>query len=95
MTTQTFTTRFAFGDEVTDRITGFTGVVTGFITYITGCDQYLVNPPVVDGAYKEGMWLDDIRLRLNEAAKVKLPASDKKNIRLAGASPEGPPRSAR
>lgn len=85
---KTIGVRFEFGDRVQDRVTGFQGIVTGFITYITGCDQYLVNPPAKDGAYIDGQWLDDVRLNLVETDAI----SPRKADRLKGAGPEGPPR---
>lgn len=58
---------FTFGVEVKDRITGFAGVVTGKASYITGCDQFLVQPPcsvsqLKEGKKPDGVWFDDVRL---------------------------------
>ena len=52
------------GQEVRDRITGFSGFVTGICKYITGCDQILVQPRVKekDGDFVESRWVDDMRL---------------------------------
>lgn len=47
-----------------DKITGFRGVVTGHADYITGCDQYLIQPGVKDGEWKEARWLDEGRLEV-------------------------------
>ena len=67
------TIRFPLGVTVRDRITGFTGVVTGFGTYLTGCDQFLVSPPAKDtGEYVDGHWLDDIRLEQLDVAPLAL-----------------------
>jgi len=56
--------KFKFGDEVTDKITGFVGIVTGAVSYMTGCDQMLVQPTIKeDGSYKEALWFDDGRLK--------------------------------
>ncbi len=44
------------GHTVTDRITGFTGVVTGHVDYITGCSQVLVAPKTRDGAAVASEW---------------------------------------
>jgi hypothetical protein len=41
------------GSNVKDRITGFSGIVTGFVTYLSGCNQALVIPNVAtDGTFK-------------------------------------------
>lgn len=53
------------GRTMRDRITGFTGVVTGQCSYISGCNQSLLLPPVKeDGAYRDGQWFDDQRLEV-------------------------------
>ncbi len=51
------------GITVTDRITGVSGIVTGYVTYITGCSQALVAPKVgKDGIMKDSAWIDEQRL---------------------------------
>lgn len=56
--------KFTHGQQVKDQITKFTGIITGYSDYITGCDQYLVQPPTKDGEYKEGRWFDEGKLVL-------------------------------
>jgi hypothetical protein len=57
------------GDRVRDEITGFVGIVTGLVSYISGCDQALLAPPVAeDGSHREGRWYDLDRLVVLEAA---------------------------
>lgn len=50
------------GCKAKDKITGFTGIITGKASYITGCDQYLVQPICTGNSYKDGRWFDDGRL---------------------------------
>ncbi len=51
------------GYRATDRVTGFSGTITGFCTYLTGCNQYLVAPRCgEDGKHAEPHWLDEQRL---------------------------------
>lgn len=53
------------GVKVRDRITGFTGIVTGFVRYITGCNQCLVAPPVKEnGEFADSHWIDVQRLEV-------------------------------
>ena len=53
------------GVTAKDKITGFSGVVTGSASYISGCDQYLLSPKVDEkGEYKEGRWFDEQRLEV-------------------------------
>lgn len=55
------------GTRVTDKITGFTGVVTGYVVYISGCNQALVVPQVgPDGACRDSQWFDEQRLITDE-----------------------------
>lgn len=53
------------GLTLRDRVTGFVGVATGFVTYLSGCNQFLLTPPVTaDGAYRDAQWFDQQRLML-------------------------------
>jgi hypothetical protein len=52
--------------KVKDKITGFNGIVTGFVTYLSGCNQALVVPKVgIDGALEEAQWFDEQRLEVD------------------------------
>lgn len=64
------------GLTVYDRITGFTGVITAHVTFITGCDQYCVQPPVKDGAYVEGRYIDVHRVYEIKADRVEIEVSE-------------------
>ena len=59
-----------FGTKVRDKITNFEGIVTGKASYITGCDQYLVQPPAKDWDYKDGRWFDSGRLTVVEEGVI-------------------------
>lgn len=56
---------FEFGDVVKDIITKTEGIITGHASYVTGCDQFLVQP--VDKKNKlakpEPSWIDENRLK--------------------------------
>lgn len=57
-------------------VTGFEGVVTGQVQYITGCNQALVIPPIDDkGNVREGLWLDEQRLQIVNDEPLKLPGA--------------------
>ena len=69
--------------KVKDRITGFSGIVTGFVTYLSGCHQALVVPKVTtDGTFKDAQWFDEQRLEVDKKFKPvvldngKTPGSD-------------------
>jgi hypothetical protein len=62
------------GVEVRDRVTGFKGRVTGRADYISGCNQYLVQPDTKkDGDFVEGRWFDEHRLEVTNAPVLQLP----------------------
>lgn len=71
-----------------DKITNFTGVVTGRSQFLTGCDQYLLQPNVGEGGeYRDGKWFDEGRLSVQPAKPVD-PAD------VQGERPGGPDRGA-
>lgn len=63
------------GQQVEEVITGFKGTITGFVTYLTGCNQALVVPHglTTEGKPREAHWYDITRLRGTEAEDVALP----------------------
>lgn len=47
-----------------DRITGFRGVATGHVDYISGCNQVLLTPRIGDNqGQNEATWFDIQRVR--------------------------------
>lgn len=59
--------KIGLGDSAKDKITGFEGVVTGRAEYLTGCDQYVLQPKCKDdssGSYPSAEWFDEGRLVL-------------------------------
>lgn len=64
---------FQFGQEVKDKITGFKGIVTGKCSYITGCEQYLVQPKSkVSDKKPEAIWFDIDRLEVIGKKIIKI-----------------------
>jgi len=48
-----------------DKITGFSGIITGHADYITGCDQYLIQPQCKEShAFNESRWFDENRIEI-------------------------------
>ncbi|MCP4105384.1 MAG: hypothetical protein GY749_07595 [Desulfobacteraceae bacterium] len=58
------------GIEVKDKITGLIGVTTGKANYITGCDQYLVQPQGDGKKYPDASWIDEGRLVATDKGTV-------------------------
>lgn len=53
------------GKTYADKITGFSGVATGHVNYISGCNQVLLAPKVDgDGKLRDSQWFDEQRLEL-------------------------------
>ena len=58
--------KFSNGDLVEEKITGFKGIITGTVFYITGCDQYLITGKSKDGADAPSIQVDEGRIKLLE-----------------------------
>lgn len=64
---------FELGYTYKDKITGFTGVATGYVQYLTGCNQVLVAPRVAeDGALRDSQWFDVQRLERHETNRARV-----------------------
>jgi hypothetical protein len=62
-----------FGKRGTDKVTGFNGIIIGYTTYITGCDQYLLQPMCAvndDTKRPKGEWIDAGRIEISETISV-------------------------
>lgn len=57
-------TKADMGKEVVDKITGFKGHIVAIASYITGCDQVLVQPVFKKNQWQDQRWFDDDRLLL-------------------------------
>lgn len=70
--------KFELGITVVEIVTGYTGIVTARVEFITGCNQYHVQPKLKGNAeFQEGRYFDETRLsELNEKI-VKIPESKK------------------
>lgn len=55
------------GLRATDKISGFEGVITARVQYLTGCDRYYVQPKAKDGAFIEGAYFDEAQLTTFES----------------------------
>jgi hypothetical protein len=62
-----------------DVISGFKGYITGRVTYITGCDQYLLSPRIdKDGKVADTRWVDENRIKpCKGKKKIVLPEAEK------------------
>jgi hypothetical protein len=65
------------GKTAKDRITGLSGIVTGYCVYITGCNQALIQPPVdKEGKMVTGCWVDADRLEVSKDPAFSLAVKD-------------------
>ena len=61
------------GRKATDTITGFSGIITGYCRYLTGCHQVLLVPKALkDGTLPESQWFDEQRLKISRAKAITL-----------------------
>ena len=69
------------GKTLKDKLTGFSGVATGFCRYLTGCDQYNVTPKIDDdGKYPTSHWFDVVRLEVQEDVETFTLNTEKADI---------------
>ena len=55
--------KFESGDTAKDIITGFKGIIVGRCNYLTGCNQYLLQPKSKKMDTKiESIWFDENRI---------------------------------
>lgn len=55
--------KFALGSKVRDGLTGFTGVITARVDYLTGPNRYQIEQAAEAGkSHVEAQWFDEPRL---------------------------------
>ncbi len=54
----------ALGQKAKDKISGFTGTITGHSEYITGCDQYCIAPESESNKLESSQWFDEGRIQV-------------------------------
>ena len=65
--------KYKRGDTVRDKVTGFTGVITTRLDYISGCNRYVVQPKVGDdGKMPEYCYIDEPALEQLDVIRVTL-----------------------
>ena len=57
------------GKKAKDKVTGFKGVVTSKVSYLTGCDQYGITPPVKENEIEDTHYFDVSRVVITEPRK--------------------------
>lgn len=64
--------KIKLGSKAKDKVTGFEGIVTAEVNYLTGCAQYCLVPPISsDGKIPDSHYFDGARLEvLQEDAVV-------------------------
>lgn len=69
------------GKEAKDKITGFTGIITGKVIYLFGCNQYGITPKVDKKDCKTGSteWFDEGRIEIIGKGVIPEEVKVKKN----------------
>lgn len=68
------------GQHVRDEVTGFEGIVTSRVEYLTGCTQYGVTPRAQpDGKLPDGHYFDFKRLRVIDKGVSETVEGDAEN----------------
>jgi hypothetical protein len=62
------------GRKATCVITNFTGIVTGYVQFISGCNQCLITPPAKPDGTGQGepCWIDERRLQFADDPAIVL-----------------------
>ena len=60
---------FENGQEAYDVVTGFKGIITQRVDYLTGCNQYYLVQQCQDGNEPKARWVDEPRLKLVKNGK--------------------------
>lgn len=60
------------GFKFRDKVTGFEGVATGYVRYLSGCNQALIVPHADKNEFKDGQWIDEQRLKRRPGKRVIL-----------------------
>lgn len=72
--------RIKFGMRAKDVFTGFEGIVTAHVLYMTQCDKWEISGPAKDGKPGEIAWFDVTRIEI----------LDEKIAQLVADAPAGP-----
>jgi hypothetical protein len=67
--------KFILGEQVKDKITGFSGVVTGITFWLNGCTRVSIQPrELKDQKPIEAEWFDEQQLELTGSAPLDFSA---------------------
>ncbi len=80
--------------EAFDILTGFRGIITGRVQYVTGCARYLLQPSAKeDGSWVESQWFDEDRVAIKTAAApIVGPLPDRPDMTVAPGGDVNAPR---
>ncbi len=60
------------GDQVTDEVTGFKGIVMAICEHLHGCRRCAIQPKVgKDGKNIESLWIDEPQIKITKKGVVK------------------------
>ena len=88
MSSKTVNFKYNLGDELRDKVTGYSGIVMVQAQYSTGCLHYgLASDNLKDGATQDWEWFDGSRLEL---VKENVVSFDVDADKPSGPFPSGP-----
>lgn len=80
--------KIELGSKVEDQLTGFSGIATARVQYVTGCNQYLVQPRCgPNGEFVDSHWFDEHRLYVDTAVQPMV-LDNKKDQGPCGMAPK-------
>ena len=77
--------KLQLGVKARDVVTGFEGIVTGQIRYLTGCDQFCLKPKAKKGdKMSDGTWFDENRIEVIDHGILKSKKAKDLNTKFEG-----------
>ena len=81
------------GSKVKDTITGFTGIATGFLTFMYGCNRVQITPQELhEGKTIDPEWFDDQRV---EVIAEQKPTVEPTSVSTSGGDEKNPVHNSR
>jgi len=77
MTRETTDFKYNNGDQAKSIITDFKGTITARADHLYGCNRYMLQPKIKDGAMQDAFWHDEDELVITKAKVFKRKNNDR------------------
>jgi len=69
--------KFNNGDKAKSIVTGFKGMITARADHLYGCNRYMLQPMIKDGAMQDAFWHDEDELTITKKKVLKRKNNDR------------------